>query len=103
MVMTPEEKEKAMHIYKCKQAINQRHMDKLRGDKERSNNKGRPRNEEPTDEYLEQLLIKRQEANAKKCKQRNPQTRDEIIAAINKLTKKLERLEQEEMKGEDKQ
>ena len=103
MVLSLEEKEKALHIYKSRQQYNQKYLEKLRGDKERHNSKGRPLNETPSDEQLEQVYNSHKEAALKKCKQRNPQTKDEIIAVIKKLTRKLEQLETEAMKAEDKQ
>ena len=103
MVLTDEERERALTIYKSRQAVNRRHLEKQRGDKERCNRTGRPPIEKPTDEQLEQLLTKYKETCVKRCKQRNPQTRDEILAVINKLTMKLEQLEKKAMAEQDAQ
>ena len=92
-----------MHIYKSRQVYNQKYLEQLRGDKGRHTTKGRPLVDNPTDEQLGQVLSNHLEAAQKRCRQRNPQTKDEIIAVIKKLTKKLEHLEAQEMKGEDKQ
>ena len=103
MALTEEERERALALYQSRREMNRRHQEKQRAEKEKSGKTGRPPTDKPTDEQLEQLLFKYKEKCEKMCRQRNPQTREDIIAAINKLTQKLERLEQEALKAKDKQ
>ena len=102
MALTEEERERAITLYKSRQEINRRHQEKQRAEKDKNGRTGRPVSDKPTDEQLEQLLLKRSEKCAKMRSQRNPQTREDIIAVIEKLNQKLQRLEQKEMVLEDK-
>ena len=87
MVLTEEEKEKAMQMYKLRQQRNTRYREKTKNpDAKRRSQRSV---DDPSDEQLEQIYAKNREMSQKKLKEKYPQTEEEIMAAMEKLIHKL--------------